>query len=219
MIWTFTTIFDRASALQLFPSIFNRLLIRLVVAILVAIVVRHFADVSPDIAKPGLPPLAFVIGMFPERGIRLITRSFVKLFRSNEYSEDFNLELIEGISPSMTYRLQEIGIESGASLACANPFAMFDASVTPMSEIVDWMAQAQLLVLLKLDRFQTMQKVGFRTVFDLLRLINGPAGIGALRTLCNLEIPAGYDMVAGLEGDCVYKRLREVYRTIGNDVP
>jgi hypothetical protein len=220
MVWTFGTIFDRASALQLFPSTFNRLLIRLVIAILVAAVARHLVDAAPDIAEfSGIPVLSFVIGMFPERGIKLITSTFEKWFRSSRHSEDFNLELIEGISPGMTYRLEEIAIESGASLTCANPFAIFDASVTPMSEIVDWIAQAHLLLLLKADRFQAMQKIGCRTIFDLLRLIKGPSGVASLRTLCNLDLPQDYDLAAALQADCDYKRLREVYVAIGNDAP
>jgi hypothetical protein len=217
MVWTFGTIFDRASALQLFPSTFNRLLIRLVIAILVAIVVRHLVDASPGIVTTSGPALAFFIGMFPDRGIKLITSTFEKWFRSSRHSEDFDLELIEGISPGITYRLQEISIESGASLACANPFAIFDASVTPMSEIVDWIAQAQLFLLLKADRFQAMQNGGFRTIFDLLRLIKGSAGVASLKTLCNLDVPQGYDLAAAVESDCNYKRLREVYIAIGND--
>jgi len=220
MVWTFTTIFDRAGALQLFPSTFNRLLIRLVIAVLVAIVVRHLMDAAPDMSKSlSGPPLSFAIGMFPETGLTLIVRRFREWARSEVRSEDFPLELIEGVTPAMTYRLDEMGISDSVALASASPFTIFDASLTPMSEIVDWIAQAHLLVHLKTDRFQTMQKAGYRTIFDLIRLLRSPNGAMALRVLCNWDIPEGYDAIAAIQADADFKRLAEVYAAIGGDLP
>jgi hypothetical protein len=233
MAWTFSTIFDRAGALQLFPSTFNRLLIRLVVAILVAIVARHVVDFSPsgalpagsgastsaDVTSLAIPAMSFVIGMFPERGIAFITSKFEGWARSSNRSEDFEIELIEGISPGIRYRLVEIGIDNGASLAHANPFVIFDASLTPMSEVIDWIAQAQLLLLVKEDRLQTLQKAGYRTIFHLVRLIMQPNGKAALQTLCNWDTPQVYDVVAAVQAQCEYKRLLEVSVAIGSDPP
>jgi hypothetical protein len=157
--------------------------------------------------------------MSPETGLKMIADKFKDWTRSDVHSEDFNLELIEGISPSIRYRLEEIGIDNGVALAFANPFAMFDASLTPMNEIVDWIAQAQLLVLLKTDRFQTLQKAGYRTIFDLIRLMKGQNGSATLRSLCNWDVPQGYDPVAAIEADSQFKRLADVRLAIGGDLP
>ena len=219
MVWTFGTIFDRVSALQLFPSTFNRLLIRLVISVLVAIVVRHVIPDAGDWAKTSGPGLSFAIGMFPEAGLSMIMNKFHGWLRADTHSEDFHLELLEGISPSLTYRLVELGIDDGVAMASANPFSIFDASTTQMTEIVDWIAQAQLLVLLKADRFHTLQKAGYRTIFDFVRLMNSPNGPDALRALCNWNIPAGYDPVGSIGANADYKRLAEIYAAIGSDAP
>jgi hypothetical protein len=219
MIWTFTAIFDRAATQQLYPATFNRLLVRLAVAVLVAVVVRHMADDLPSTMITSGPVLAFAIGIFPERGLALISDKFGSVVRSPTHSDDFNLELIEGIDATTTYRLQELGINDGADLARANPFAIFDALAIPMSEATDWVAQAQLLLQLKSDRFQTLQKAGYRSIFDLIRLLRSANGAATLQTLCNWAIPAGYDLIAAIISDGDYRRLAAVCVAMGSAVP
>ena len=219
MVWTFATIFDRAGALQLFPSTFNRLLIRLVVAVLVAIVLRHMAGDFPEALKISGPTLSFFAGMFPERGLALIVSKFEDLARSKDHSEDFDLELIEGITPGLTYRLGELGADSAVSLIGANPFAMFDALLTPMSEILDWIAQAHLFVLVKSQRFTALQNDGYRTIFDLERLLKAPEGRATLQKTCGWDLPPGYDLIASIHADGDYKRLVQLYLALGNDLP
>jgi hypothetical protein len=219
MVWTFATIFDRAGALQLFPSTFNRLLIRLVVAVLVAIVLRHMAGDFPEALKISGPTLSFFAGMFPERGLALIVSKFEDLARSKDHSEDFDLELIEGITPGLTYRLSELGADSAVSLIGANPFAMFDALLTPMSEILDWIAQAHLFVMVKSQRFTALQNDGYRTIFDLERLLKAPEGRATLQKTCGWDLPPGYDLIASIHADGDYKRLVQLYLALGNDLP
>lgn len=210
MVWTLTAIYDRAAVQQLYPATLYRLLVRLVVAVLVAVVIRHFAADSTKAIPIAGPTPAFVVGMFPEWAVRLISSKFENLGRSSRHSEDFDLELIEGIGPSTAYRLPELSIEDGSDLAHANPFTIFDAVAIPMSEATDWIGQAQLLLLLKADRTQTLQKAGYRTIFDLVRLLKSKNGRAAVQTLCNWVIPEGYDQAAAIESDGAYQRLREV---------
>ncbi|HUB45080.1 MAG TPA: hypothetical protein VMB73_08860 [Acetobacteraceae bacterium] len=224
MIWTFTTIFDRAATQELYPATFNRLLIRLAVAVLVAIVARHLAadplpnDTDSTLSASG-PILAFIIGMFPERGLAWITQKFSNLTRAPAHSEDFGLELIEGIDPATTYRMQELGLNDGADLARANPFTIFEAVAIPMTEAIDWIAQAQLLLLVKAERFQTLQKAGYRTIFDVVRLLRTPHGSDTARTLCNWEIADGYDQVAAIASDGDYSRIVAVNVALGGIAP
>jgi len=223
-VWTFTAIFDRAATQQLYPATFNRLLIRLAVAVLVAVVVRHLeADSVSNAADASLPvsgpALAFVVGMFPERGLAWITQKFSNFTRSPTHSEDFNLELIEGIDPATTYRMQELGLNDGAALARANPFTIFEALAVPMTEAIDWIAQAQLLLLVKADRFQTLQKAGYRSMFDVVRLLRTPKGADTVKLLCNWTIADGYDQVAAIVSDGDYKRIAAVNVAMGGVAP
>ena len=223
-IWSFRAIFDRAAAQQLFPATFNRLLIRLAIAVLVAIVAHHLAAetvgtaVGATLADSG-PVFAFMIGMFPERGLAWIEQKFSNFVRTPEHSDDLNLELIEGIDPNTVYRLQEVGIEDGADLARANPFTIFELVAIPMTEAVDLIAQAQLLLLFKPDKFQTLQKAGYRTTFDVVRLLRGPNGAATLQALCNWVIPQGYDQADAITSDGDYRRLLEVNEAMGTAPP
>lgn len=219
MVWTFTAIFDRATSMQLFPSTFNRLVIRLAVAVLVAIVMRHLVAGDATITVLGpLPVLAFVIGMFPERGLSFIAQKFEAVLRAPAHSEDFPLDLIEGISPGLAFRMRELSVDSAADLAHANPIAVFEAAALPLSEIVDWIGQAQLLVLVKAARFQALQAVGFRTIFDIVRLLKHGDGSATLQQVCNLPGPNGITLPA-IEGDSEYVRLLEVHVALGGTAP
>lgn len=219
MVWTFTAIFDRATSMQLFPSTFNRLVIRLAVAVLVAIVMRHLVAADATIAALGpLPVLAFVVGMFPERGLSFIAQKFESVVRAPSHSEDFPLDLIEGISPGLAFRLRELSIDGAADLAHANPIAVFEAAALPLSEIIDWIAQAQLLLLVKTSRFQALQAIGYRNIFDLARLMKAGSGPATLQQVCNLPAPNGVSQAA-IEADSDYVRLREVYVALGGTAP
>ncbi|HUB13373.1 MAG TPA: hypothetical protein VMB34_15595 [Acetobacteraceae bacterium] len=223
-IWAFTAIFDRAATQQLYPATFNRLLIRLAVAVLVAVVARHLsADSLANSSDAALsvsgPILAFIIGMFPERGLAWITQKFSDMTRSPDHSEDFNLELVQGIDPATTYRMQELGLGDCADLARANPFTIFEAIAMPMTEAIDWIAQAQLLLLVQSGRFQTLQKAGYRTIFDVVRLLRTPKGADTVKTLCNWNIAEGYDQVAAITADSDYKRIVAVSVAMGGGAP
>lgn len=220
MVWTFTAIFDRATSMQLFPSTFNRLVIRLAVAVLVAIVMRHLVAGDATIAALGpLPVLAFVVGMFPERGLAFIAKKFESVVRAPTHSEDFPLDLIEGISPGLAFRMRELSVDSAVDLAHANPIGVFEAAALPLSEIVDWIAQAQLLVLVKSARFQALQAVGYRNIFDLVRMLKSSGGGAAtLQQVCNLPAPNGITQAA-IEADSEYVRLLEVYVALGGTAP
>ena len=173
----------------------------------------------PEALKISGPTLSFFAGMFPERGLALIVSKFEDLARSKDHSEDFDLELIEGITPGLTYRLGELGADSAVSLIGANPFAMFDALLTPMSEILDWIAQAHLFVLVKSQRFTALQNDGYRTIFDLERLLKAPEGRATLQKTCGWDLPPGYDLIASIHADGDYKRLVQLYLALGNDLP
>ncbi len=219
MVWSFVTIFDRAATQQLFPATFNRLLIRLAVALLVAIMVRHtMADFPAAVATSG-PAVAFVVGMFPQRGLTFISQKVDFLAAANDRSDNFSLELIQGIDTTMTYRLQELGIGSGTDLARCNPFTIFEAAAMPISVVIDWIAQAQLILWVQSDRFGILQKAGYRTIFDLVRLLRDPQSKALLQGLCDWTIPAGYDQIAAIEADGDYQRLRDVWVAMGSVAP
>ncbi|MBK1657928.1 hypothetical protein [Paracraurococcus ruber] len=205
--WALVTIFDRSTSLQILPSTFRKITIRLALAVLVAVTLRHgLPDVSVAL-------IGFGVGMFPQRGIAWLEGAFNRLIQAEQRSEAFALELVQGISRGVTFRLQEVGIDDAVDLAHANPFLLYDSSGYQMSEIVDWIAQAQLLVLAQSEAFQALQRDGIRTVFDVMRRLAGPS-----------PGPLPGTPAAGLTRDLIpgrpeYERLAEVYRAIGGTLP
>jgi hypothetical protein len=92
---------------------------------------------------------------------------------------------------------------------------LFDTSGYQLTEIVDWIAQAQLFVLAQPGRFRVLAAAGYRTIFDLVRLLKQSGGPEALRQLWNL--PAVNRIHAErIEAQADDKRLLQVYNLIGS---
>ena len=222
LVWTITTIFDGANASQLLPTTFNRLIYRLCAAIFVAIVLR-FSSAAISTASDAelanlMPAIAFIVGMFPSRGLAYIQQLADKVLQQAQRSEPFPLDLIQGISDGMLFRVHEIGISSAIDLASANPLALYGTTGFNITEIVDGIGQAQLLKLVQSGKFQSLQAVGYRTIFDLVRVLKTTNGPAAIQTLCNLPAPYGLDL-AQITGDADYIHLLEVHTAIGSTAP
>jgi hypothetical protein len=214
-----TAIFDRAASHHLFPATFYRLILRLVVALMIAAPVRHLTHDMPSAGQLTGVVLAFIVGMFPERGLKLITDTFEKLVRSENRSEDFDLEWIEGIDGALTFRLRELNVTNAHDLAVANPFSIAEAIAQPLSAVTDWIAQAQLLILLKSDKMKRLRDCGVRTIFDLVGILKSNAGDSYLKDRCGWEILPAYDFAATIESDGEYRRLLEVHVALGAAAP
>lgn len=208
--WALVTIFDRSTSMQILPTTFRKITIRLALASLVAIALRHVMPDMPAVL------IGFGVGMFPQRGVVFLESAFNKLVQSTARSEELGLELIQGISHPVVFRLQEIGIDDAVGLAHANPFTLYDASGYSMTEIIDWIGQAQLLVVAQAAGFAALQQAGIRTLFDVAK---------ALQTGSALALPDGSLLAqGGLRPEqfgtrAEYLRLAEVYRGIGSVLP
>ena len=154
--WSLVTIFDRAASLQILPTTFHTMTIRLVLAVLVAITLRHVSMAETGVSSVAVIVVGFGTGMFPQRGLAYLQDRFNLLLRATQRSEEFGLELLQGISSAVAFRLHEIGVEDAIDLGHANPFVLFDASGYDMSEILDWIGQAQLLAIAQTDQFRVL---------------------------------------------------------------
>lgn len=212
MAWAFLAVLDRAATLQLFPATVNRMAIRLIVAMVAALAMRHLlaelgpahgADLPRWISAPTLA-VAFAVGMAPEHWVRAI----IDLTRSTTPKDkraNIPIVSIEGISPDLSFRLSEIGLRCAHDVANVNPFQLFEATGQPLMEVVDWIAQAQLLILLGQETFDEATRQSCRTIFDLVRVLKTPPPAGP-----GFTIPPAIS-VAGIEEAPQYKILREVY--------
>jgi hypothetical protein len=217
-VWTVATIFARIATMELVPATYYSLLIRLAVAIFVAVVFRHlFEFMLPSSATATTfhaEAAGFAAGLFPESLLRSITTWLRKAFLvKSEIPPELALDLIQGISPYRKLRLFEIGFDNCTNLATANPLTLYLASDLNLTEVIDWIAQAQLLVRFGAAKFATLQANGYRTVIDLKRGVGSPA-VGRLAEITGFSQAQMEDLSAGLESDPSFTSLAALHDRI-----
>ena len=79
--------------------------------------------------------------------------------------EKLSVQSIDGISTYIEARLEEFEIDDVQNLATENPITLYARTPFGLSEIVDWIAQAQLYQLLNPKKIQALKQIGVRNVF------------------------------------------------------
>jgi hypothetical protein len=116
--------------------------------------------------------LAFAIGFFPETALTWLGALARKLiFNMGPSSSYLDIEEIEGIDSYTRARLSELGILDAPRLANCNPMTLALRTPYSLQQIMDWIGQAQLLVLLKKETFNTLRVQGIRTSFQFYELL------------------------------------------------
>jgi hypothetical protein len=115
---------------------------------------------------------AFLVGFFPESGLRLLvaslTRPLARLFPS--VGAEFPLHEIDGLSIWYEARLLEEGIEDIENLTTANLVDVMLRTRVPLNRLVDWLDQGFLFLHLPdegHERRRALLRLGIRTASDL----------------------------------------------------
>ena len=174
------------------------------------------------VAAPGLQEkfavtivlgIAFLSGLYPSLGVNvLIDRlpHWLRLKRDVAEAADiprsFPLDLIDGIDPSIKFRLNQLEIAEVQNLATANPVLLYVASPYGLLEVIDWIAQAQLLAELGPQRFLAARANGVRDMVEFLELGRSEAGRRLLASLLVPETEAD-DQVLQAKFDSIASKL------------
>ncbi|HJS88311.1 MAG TPA: hypothetical protein VJ779_22920 [Acetobacteraceae bacterium] len=216
-VWTVSTIFSRIMTMELVAATYYSILTRLVISVCVAVALRHMQSAlglldAGEAAHPHFTAEAvgFGIGLFPLAALTVITRQLRRMLLGDAgRAEELSLELIQGISPFRNLRLYEVGLDNCENLAAANAVSLFLSSNLSLPEVIDWIGQAQLLVLVGPENFATLQKNGYRTSIDFQRAC-GSCARSRLAELLGYTDAQLLDLQDGLKTDPNFERLTQL---------
>jgi Na+-transporting methylmalonyl-CoA/oxaloacetate decarboxylase gamma subunit len=188
-LWGLQQIARRYAMNDLIPAAYYNVGVRMIFATLLALVFYHLSKMIPDFLSPLfstpeeasnsaggnsshllMPIVAFLIGLFPQRGLQWLTSKFSIFTReANPSVRDLPLEMVEGITLYDRVRLQEMGIDSCYDLANLDyiPY-LFKTPYSPRI-LIDWILQAKLCVYFG-EQVSQLREHGIHTVWQLRQL-------------------------------------------------
>ena len=120
------------------------------------------------------------------------------------------LLMLDDLSQDKVDRFSELGIDNAQMLACQNPFVIWPRLPYDLGLLIDWMAQAQLYVLV---REQGLKSAREKCIFDIFDLYLRLGDAQARKEVCNaLQISeeTAPVIVSQLDEDQSYTRLKQV---------
>lgn len=181
-LWGLQSIFRRYAMNDLLPVAFFHFGLRLIFSSIAALLIYHAVggfngdyragDAGIEqLMNPGsdgvLLLTVFLVGMFPQRGIKWMTSKVGTLVASQHPSvKVLPLEMIQGMTSYDKDRLEELGIDSCYDLATADFIPMLLKTPYASRELIDWLLQAKLCVRFG-ESVDVLRQQGFRTITDL----------------------------------------------------
>jgi hypothetical protein len=171
-VWGLQYIFQRYSQNDLLHTIYLSLGLRMIFASVIAMIAFNASSALIDTKATGFvsniwPAIAFLIGMFPQRGLRWLSER-LPIFASSSHPSvrEAPLEMIEGIGSHDSLRLEELGIETCYDMATADFVPLTLRTPYSARQLVDWILQAKLCACFG-DGVTDLRKQGIRLITDL----------------------------------------------------
>jgi hypothetical protein len=230
-VYAIGRILDRINNGDLYPISIYYYIARVIIACAAAAVLRHTLGVFGDASNSFLPQgvskdaapimllIGFAIGFSPDLFILAIVRKAFQAMKvwgaRADPPEDVRptslpLLMIDDLSRDKVDRLNELEIDSAQALAQQNPFMLLPRLPYDLGLLVDWIAQAQLYVLVRDAKLKALRDILVHDAFELeVRLADDQARPGACTAL-GLPEAAAAALLHQLQRNAAYVRLREV---------
>jgi hypothetical protein len=228
-VWLIAQLVNRINNGDVNPVTYYFLAIRILTACLVAGIARHVIEALPVIGEAmydkqhypvGLAALGFVIGWNPTLWINELLVKAGDLLKSTIPSQrwpakenlplNMTLMMIEGMVPDKIDRLAELDVDNAQKLANENPIILWVRTPCTLDVIMDWVAQAQLVVLLEETALKKLRDNGIRDVFQYFECVSDEAGRAALQQLLQIPPAVLASHARALEASPSYQRLLQL---------
>jgi hypothetical protein len=174
-VYALGRLLERVNNNDLYPISVYYYAVRTVMACAIAVVLRHSAAAFA-LDEPIVILLAFIVGFAPDLFILAMSRRAFQVLKVLGIRNDpsaavlptaLPLLVIDDLSRDKIDRLNELGVDSAQVLARQNPFMLLTRLPYELPLVVDWIAQAQLYILVGDERLTALRKNYVRNIFDL----------------------------------------------------
>lgn len=185
-LWCVLYLIRRVNNYDLTPYSFLLCGMRILLALAIALTIRHtiFTNVSLSADGGGETGFAtylailtaFLLGFYPAAGLDYLVRRGQEFTIKRPHPDaaglrhTLPLDTIDGLTDFVRFRLEELEYEDVQNLATANPVLLYVETPYNILEIIDWIAQAQLITAVGPKKVQDLRKLNVRTIFDLARV-------------------------------------------------
>ncbi len=219
-VWGLRYVMLRYNLNDLVPVVYYSLSTRMIFAALTAMVIYNVYEAlaGGDDSKGGItatiwPALAFLLGMFPQRGLRWLTDRLPMMTPETDPSvRSVPLEMIEGIESDDVLRLEEVGIDTCYDLAAADFVPLLLNTPYDARELADWILQAKLCIYFG-EAMKELRRHSIRTVIDLAQLTDKDIDVLAPETA--LTKFALQQAQKAVRDDPEIERLRKIEQLLG----
>jgi hypothetical protein len=226
-IWSIQYLIRRIANFDLTSMAFLRVTGNIIFACAIATVLRHAVGTFPiDRVKEGILLAAFLIGYFPSAGFDYVMRKLPQLvLKRNDPNvaatlRKIPIEIIDGIDSQIAFRLAEREINDVENLATQNSILLATETSYSLLQVIDWIAQAQLVLEAGVEAYRVLRGQGLRTIFALeVACANPDMEALALKALYPVGSPTNLAArIAAMKTNLHVQRLFEVHRMVDIDM-